>query len=181
MVRKALTSVVLLLLLAPAFGCGAAPATPEAPAEIAYDVVLYFADQAYIETGDPSLPPVVSEETSIAVAEGTEPYLAVLEGLRTPAEEGHATMVTEHIVIYSVTYDSAVEDQLVVDLDRDGLTGGSLGEDLFIRQIVETLLHNEALAGDRPVPTRVLFLVDGQPAESLMGHIDATMPFESSL
>ena len=181
MVRKALTSVVLLLLLAPAFGCGAAPATPEAPAEIAYDVALYFADQAYIETGDENLPPVVAEETAIDVPEGTEPYLAVLEALRTPAEADHATMVGEQISFNSVAYDNASEDLLVVDLAREGLTGGSLGEDLFIRQIVETLLHNEALAGDRPVPTRVLFLVDGQPAESLMGHIDATLPFESSL
>ena len=180
MIRAVRAAAVLLVVLL-SFGCGSPSGTPDVPAVVSYDVVLYFADQAYIETGDANLPPVVAEETAIDVPEGTEPFLAVLEALRTPAEADHATMVGEQISFHSVAYDNASDDLLVVDLAREGLTGGSLGEDLFIRQIVETLLHNEALAGDRPVPTRVLFLVDGQPAESLMGHIDATLPFESSL
>jgi hypothetical protein len=177
-------AIVLSLLLALSLlalgGCGQrVEPTPEPPETMTYDVVLYFTNMEYVETGDQNLPILLTETSEIEVLAEDEPYQALLQALSTPAEEGHGTMISDQLVIHKVSYSTTDSDILLVDLAKEGLTGGSLGESLLIGQIVETLLDNERLAGDRPTPTRVQFLVDGEIVESLMGHIDASQPFES--
>ncbi|PKM85432.1 MAG: hypothetical protein CVU86_02160 [Firmicutes bacterium HGW-Firmicutes-11] len=173
-------SLLLMLSLLAIGGCGQpVEPTPEPPDTMTYDVVLYFTNMEYVETGDQSLPVLLTETSEIEVGAEEEPYHVLLKALSTPVEEAHGTMISEQLVIHKVAYSPEGSDLLLVDLAKEGLTGGSLGESLLISQIVETLLANESLAGDRPTPTRVQFLVDGEIVESLMGHIDASAPFES--
>lgn len=173
-------SLLLVLSLLSMGGCGQpVEPTPEPPETMTYDVLLYFTNMEYVETGDQNLPILLTETSEIQVLAEDEPYQVLLQALSMPAEEGHGTMISEQLLIHKVSYSTADSDLLIVDLAKEGLTGGSLGESLLIGQIVETLLDNESLAGDRPTPTRVQFMVDGAIVESLMGHIDASQPFES--
>lgn len=58
-----------------------------------------------------------------------------------------------------------------VDLAKDQFTsGGSLDEEVFLGQVVKTLTSFKDIKG-------VQFLVDGQEAESLLGHYDLSQVF----
>ena len=58
-----------------------------------------------------------------------------------------------------------------VDLAKDQFTsGGSLDEEVFLGQVVKTLTSFKDIEG-------VQFLVDGQEAESLLGHYDLSQVF----
>lgn len=58
-----------------------------------------------------------------------------------------------------------------VDLAKDQFTsGGSLDEEVFLGQVVKTLTSFKDVEG-------VQFLVDGQEAESLLGHYDLSQVF----
>lgn len=58
-----------------------------------------------------------------------------------------------------------------VDLAKDQFTsGGSLDEEVFLGQVVKTLTSFKDVKG-------VQFLVDGQEAESLLGHYDLSQVF----
>lgn len=177
---RLLIALMVGLLIFP--GCQGTPAPnpdPEEPETMTMDVIGYFVNDEYVRTGDANLPAILTEERSIEVSPGEEPYQVLLEMLRDPKEEGHGTMVTDLLNIHSVSYSESDADLLLVDLGmEEGLIGGSTGEMMLIRQIVETLLKNEELAGERQVPQRIRLLVDGAIVESLMGHVDTREPFE---
>jgi hypothetical protein len=62
-----------------------------------------------------------------------------------------------------------------VDLVGDGLFGSSLEESLLISQIVSSLVVSfEEIEN-------VQFLIDGEVADTLMGHIDVSEPFERGI
>ena len=140
-----------------------------------YPLKLYFVSNEYIDTGDEGKVLVKYEGISVFADEGTDDqYHDAIEMLYDIPEElkNVDTVVTDRIGISDVY----VEDGTAfVDINGQDLTGGSLEESLFISQIVETLVNSfEEIKS-------VQFLVDGEVSESLMGHFDATEPYENGL
>lgn len=148
--------------------------TQEEPKSISYDVTLFFANLAYVETGDEKLPHYLTEERSIVVPEGENVYVALIEALIAVDTEGKTTAVTTQMTVLDSYISLDDPTILVVDMAAEGLASGSLGESLFIGQVVKTLLSNETVVGSAQ---QVQFLVDGYVTESLMGHIEASEPF----
>lgn len=181
-----LLCIIMVLGAIALIGCGGEvvtePEKPEEPEMMRYEVNLYFINEEYVETGDESLDKLLSEQRTINVSEGENVYLTLLESLSLVTKEGTSTMVTDTIVFNDVYLSQEDEETIVVDLGDEGLSSGSLGEGLFISQVVETLLDNENLNDTSVVPmSKVQFLVNGQITESLMGHISAEEPFTSEL
>ncbi len=135
-------------------------------AEQTYRVTLFFANEKYIATGDESLEKFVVNEQELTAKPGSA-YKDALELLRTAPDESCSTVIGDQVKFNDVYLDG---DTAVVDL-AGGLQGGSLDESFLIGQIVDTLVNsfNEV--------KQVQFLVDGQKVETLMGHIDAGVPF----
>ena len=107
-------------------------------------------------------------------AQEKEAFKAAAEALKeTPKEPaGLATMVTEEIEFLDV-YGKTEEKTIYADLSSEHLNGGSLTERLLIEQVVETLLSSFGEQGY----DKVQFLVNGEQAETLMGHMDTMEPF----
>jgi len=136
-----------------------------------YRVTLFYANEDYIANGDESLEKFMVYKDQIK-ATSDQIYAKTLEKLKTPPEEGYSTLITENIKFNRVYLDG---DTAYVDLASEGLNGGSLEETFLISQIVDTLLQSFDEI------KQVQFLVDGKPAESLMGHFDAANPFTKDL
>jgi germination protein M len=178
--------IMVMILGTVAFaGCGEeeeqVPQEPKEPKTTSYTVNLYYANDEYVETGDESLPKFLVEQKTIEISKDENLYLSLLKSLSNVPKDGMSTMITENVHFNDVYISEEDRETIVVDVSSEGLSGGSLGESLFIGQIVETLLNNETLSEmGEVVPTKVQFLVDGEVAESLMGHIDAMEPFTKS-
>lgn len=143
----------------------------EAPKAQNYRVTLFFANEDYIETGDESMEKFMVYEKEIKTTPD-KIYQEALEALKTLPEEGYSTLVTENIKLNQVYLNG---NTAIVDLSSEGLNGGSLEETFLISQIVNTLMQSFVEV------QQVQFYVDGKPAESLMGHFDATNPFTKDL
>ncbi len=173
-------SVALIIIAAGLlfFGCTDA----DAPAEDTWKNVpasLYFINNDYAITGDESLPSLIRISKDVMVIETENPWMVLADALRTVPEEGVSTMITDEIRFRDIYISPSDPTMIVVDLYSEGLFGGSLGEELFIRQIVDTLLDNEdfIMGSENKGIDKVQFLVCGEVVESLMGHFDATEPF----
>ena len=135
-----------------------------------YSVNLFYVNDQYVQTGDDVTyePLMPAYEMKINTTKAT---LAkdLLEQLKTvPKEDNFGTMVTDKIIFKSVTIDG---DTANVDFSSVGLNGSSTQETLIISQILSTIFYNFKEV------KQIQFLVDGQIAESLMGHIGASEPF----
>lgn len=131
-------------------------------------VTLYFVDEDYVITGDESGEIILTEEREIEYGDTSLEEAVVNELREGPEGEGLYTLIPETIELLGVE----VEDGTAfVDFSSEGLGGGSMQETFTIRQIVNSLTDLDSV-------DRVQFLVDGQKAESLMGHIGITEPFE---
>lgn len=135
-------------------------------------VELYYANEAYITTGDESLDKLMPAYESKIPEDSSNVYVQTLEALKIVPDEGYETLITENIIFNDVYVE---DDTVFVDLSSNGLNGGSLSETFLISQIVETLTHSFKEI------EQVQFLVDGEVVVSLMGHIEATEPFRSQL
>lgn len=136
-------------------------------------VILYYANQKYIQTGDESLERWMPAYQTTVQAKPGEAMAAVIEALKkTPDQPGYATLVPAGLSVHSV---KLVDGTAMVDLSSVNLNGSSLQEAFLIDQIVESLIASF------PEIKQVQFLVDGKIVESLMGHIDATKPFVSKM
>ena len=145
-------------------------------------VKLYYVNEEYVTTGDETLPELLMAESSLQFSENENDnqYLALMGALREVPSEGMSTMITGDIRFIDIAVSKDDPEIIVVNLDSNGLSGGSLGEGLFIKQVVYTLLENGVMLKsdlNEEEFTKVQFLVDGKVAESLMGHIDASEPF----
>ncbi len=179
MKNKRLTTILLctaLIVITGLFGltgCGkeAAPEDNgnggEPLAEQTYRITMFFANEDYVESGDESMEKYKVFEKEITSEPG-KVYQDALEELKVPPEEGYSTVVGTQISFNEVYLDG---DTVKVDLSSSSLSGGSTDEAFLIGQIVNTLINsfNEV--------KQVQFLVDGEVAESLMGHVDAQNPF----
>ncbi len=136
-----------------------------------YNVTLYFANDEYVQTGDESLDKmIVLKDYKMESEEGNQYMVLVDSALRNAAKEveGADTLIVDKIVFNKVSVDGGMA---TVDLAGATLNGGSLEETYVISQIVDSLI-----ASFEEIDS-VQFLVDGEQAESLMGHFDATDPF----
>ena len=175
---------------------------PQEPSFYVGKAVLYYVNDEYIETGRSDIPKLLSYEMDIKYTSEDGPLKAMLEELKNvPADaEGMSTVISKDItfldvrmgwendeVVYAENGEPDGNQMLVfVDIASEGLGGGSLTEELFIEQIVETVFAKDGdnggfIAGQYGSPWGVQFLVDGQKVESLMGHFGAMDPFESTL
>ena len=157
-------------------GCGKESGTDEPegsnePAEQTYRVALFFANEDYIATGDESAEKYMVNEVEMTSLPG-HAYLDALELLKTSPEEGYGTVITDNIKFNDAYLEG---NTAVVDIDGNGLNGGSLEETFLIGQIVNTLINTFDEV------EQVQFLVDGETAETLMGHVDAANPFTKDL
>ncbi|MBD3347717.1 MAG: hypothetical protein GF400_00800 [Candidatus Eisenbacteria bacterium] len=141
-------------------------AVEEEPGRGVQSVVVVFAD--------PSASRLVEEERRIEVP-GDKAMRAkrILEELaRGPEESGAVRTLPEGTEVRSVVFDD--RGGAFVDFSRELVEnhpGGSTGELLTIRSVVQTLARNF------PEVEEVTFLVDGREVETIAGHIDATVPF----
>ena len=131
------------------------------------EVTLYFANEEYIITGDESLDKIIPRKKVIEY-ENISLEEAVVRALMISDEITDSdTAIPESVKLIDVR----VKDKTaLVNFAQEGLSGGSLQETLTISQIVQTLLELDTV-------DRVQFLIDGQEAESLMGHIGTLDPF----
>ena len=136
-----------------------------------YRLALFFANEEYIATGDESLEKFMVYEKEVEAKPG-EAYKMALEELKTSPEEGYSTVITDQIKFNDVYLEG---DTAFVDLSSEGLNGGSLEETFLIGQTVDTLINSFDEV------KQVQFLVDGQTAETLMGHVGTADPFTADL
>ncbi|MFY0544525.1 GerMN domain-containing protein [Brevibacillus sp. H7] len=171
------TAAVLTLLLA---GCGegAAPATqqpqpapavipptPTSPAQPAAEpeltkqmIAVYYTDQ--------NIADLKKEEQEIAYKDEIEKYKEAIALLEKPKQAGHDPL-WQNFRYHSVTFQ---DGQLTIDADSSNqynLGGG--GEALAIEALRQTLFQF-------PEVQKIVILEDGQPIDSLMGHVDISEP-----
>lgn len=129
-------------------------------------VTLYFANRAYVESGDESLPHLVAEKRHLDLAGARLAAEAVRALQAGPKSSRAAGVIRADLRILGVKVERGVA---YVDLARVNLSGGSLEEMLMIQGVVKTLT---GLAGIEAVR----FLVDGKPTDTLMGHLAVDEP-----
>lgn len=132
------------------------------------EVDLYFANSEYVEMGDETLDHLKSEKRMINYQDMILEEAVVRELLKGPEGETLTTGIPETVKVLEVT---VMDNIAYVDFSSDGLTGASLQETLTIEQIVESLTNLEGV-------DKVQFLIDGNEADSLMGHVSIDQPFE---
>ena len=140
-------------------------------AEQDYRVTLFFANEEYLAGGDESLEKFMVYESDMTSKPG-DAYMDALELLKTSPEEGYSTVISDQIKFNDVYLEG---DTVFVDFDINGLNGGSLEETFLISQIINTLINSFDEV------KQVQFLIDGEEAESLMGHVDTAEPFTEDL
>jgi len=173
--KKNLGFLMLLVLICGIMifvaGCG----SEDTETEKEYQVTLFFANNAYVQTGDEQLEHLIQVRDVVMTAEeGTQYFNLIDKGLRTLPEgmSGGTTMIDDRITLNSVTLLSGTA---TVDLAGGTLHGGSMEEGFLISQIVESLMASfEEIE-------QVQFLVDGAVVESLMGHFDTSVPYKEGI
>ena len=144
---------------------------PEPAENYTKEVTLYFANNDYVETGNEEYDWLIEEKREINY-EGTTLEEAIVRDLmKGPVDtENMSTGFPSTVKLIDVTVDQ--DKTCYVNFAQDGLYGGSMEESYIIAQVVNSLVGLDSV-------DRVQFLVDGKPAETLMGHISIEEPFES--
>lgn len=142
--------------------------TPDIKEEKVKEVVLYFANKEYIETGNESLEKFIGEKRTVEY-ENMSLEEAIIEELKKgPKKSESETVIPETITILGVKVSNGIA---FVNFDKKGLSGGSMEEDFILGQIMDTLFELDHI-------NKVQFLINGEKAESLMGHFDISEPFD---
>ena len=130
-----------------------------------YSVNLVFPSEDYIVNGNEENK-TVSQKTDLTADEKTI-VTKVLDALAASpsADSAESTGLDK----YDYSKSTLDGSRAVVDLSGD-LTGGSLEEDVLVSSIVNSLLSVDGIKS-------VSFTVNGQPAETLTGHVDITQDF----
>lgn len=139
-------------------------AEPRQPAKA--EVTLYFANRAYVQTGDETQPVLREEKRTVTLGRGGLAEAAIRALQAGPRSAEASPVIGKNIRVIGVRVNEGVAE---VNLARENLSGGSLEEMLLIRGVAATLT---GLSG----VDAVRFLVDGKPAETLMGHYSADQP-----
>jgi len=170
--------VFIIIILAAALisaGCAGTGGAGGAGEPLVYIVDLCYINNEYVNTGNEELPMVFYYRNQHVYAlEGLQ-YFSLLDETLREADIGNesvGTMITDKVQFNSVV----VEDGTAyVDIAGENLSGSSLEEGLLISQIVYSL------TGSFTEIERVQFLVDGNVAETLMGHYDTEGPYETGI
>lgn len=137
--------------------------------EQSYKVTLTYPSSDYIVNGDEENKKVTEQVTIDASKDDI--VNKVLEQLaQSPKAEGAESVGLDKFDFSKSKLDGTTA---VVDLAGD-LNGGSLEEDVLARSIVNSLLSVDGIKA-------VEFTVNGEKAESLMGHVDISEPFTKNL
>ncbi|WP_108831911.1 GerMN domain-containing protein [Aedoeadaptatus coli] len=137
--------------------------------EQSYKVTLTYPSSDYIVNGDEENKKVTEQVTIDASKDDI--VMKVLEQLaQSPKAEGAESVGLDKFDFSKSKLDGTTA---VVDLSGD-LSGGSLEEDVLARSIVNSLLSVDGIKA-------VEFTVNGEKAESLMGHVDISEPFTKNL
>ena len=153
-----------------------APDAEESQEPLAFSGKVYFPSKAYVADGDDSqkyiagdlLPDYLPKEDTLG-----DLVLAILEeGPQAPQITGDSLQDATNAVPKDSILGVEIKGGLAtVNVSKDKLAGGGeLDEELFLGQIVKTLTSFKEIKG-------VHFLVDGQEAESLLGHYDLSQVF----
>lgn len=132
-------------------------------------VIAVFINQLFLNTGKGEV--VMEVETEAAGSGRTELYTAALNLLRErkkPEAEGAVTAFRNEFRINNIT---EADGDVVVDFSSRRLMGTEAEERMLIAQIVGTLTRSFDEVRS------VSFTVDGEAAETLMGHVDITDRF----
>ncbi len=146
---------------------------PEEPEEKTAEVVLHFANNEYVETGDEQYDRMLTETQTVSYDDEMSLEEAVVRALIDGPEddENLSTGFPETVELISV---DVMDGTAFVDFAGEGLNGGSMQESYIISQTVESL-------GELGSVQRVQFLVDSQEGVSLMGHISIEDPIEVTM
>jgi germination protein M len=126
-------------------------------------VTLYF--------GDKDAMYLVPETRTIDKKDGTLEAAVIEELLKGPQKEGSVPTIPEGTKVLSLTVVNGVAN---VDFSKEFQTrhrGGSAGEIMTIYSVVNTLT-------ELPGVEKVQFLLEGDKLESILGHMDTTVPIE---
>ena len=174
--RRVFALLLISLLAFLSAGCGSeAPDSAKDAVELVYVVDLCFINDEFSGDEDGPEPAMrYYQNQHIYAVEGKQYFTLLDEVLRENpfGSDSLGTMITEKIQFNSVV---VRDGTAFVDLKGENLSGSSFEEGLLISQIVITLM------GSFSEVERVQFLVDGEITESLMGHYDATEPFEDGI
>ena len=132
------------------------------------EVTLYFANNDYIETGDENLEKLIAEKRIVKYGDLSLEETVVKELIKGPENDKLSTVIPPNIKLLSV---EVLEETAFVNFAQENLYGGSMQEDFTLEQIVGSLIELDSVE-------KVQFLIDGEKAESLMGHFDISEPFE---
>jgi len=151
-------------------GVARAPAARAAPdpgatPPAAVVLTLYFANPAYVASGDEAIPHLVTEARPAPPAADL-PAAALRELLEVGPRAGGVAVAPPGL---RARITGVADGVVTVDFDREGLAGGSLTESLLLSALVWTLT-------ELPAVSAVRVTIAGAPAESLMGHLDTTRP-----
>lgn len=137
-------------------------------------VVLTLVNQQFLAKGKADQIFVLTD-AQVKGSGRAELYLNTVNALRESKVKdlnGFATAFKDEYTIINVTEEGG---EVVVDFSSRNLEGSYMDETLLISQITETLMQSfdEVDA--------VAFTVDGEEAETLMGHVDITESFTAPL
>lgn len=132
------------------------------------EVTLYFANKKYAETGDESYKKLLTENRTIEYGNIPLEEAVVKELIKGPESDELSSPIPSNINLLGV---EVADGTCYVNFSQEGLYGGSMQEDFTISQIVNSLLELDSV-------DRVQFLIDGEKAESLMGHFSISEPFD---
>ncbi len=137
--------------------------------EQSYKVTLTYPSSDYIVNGDEENKKV-TEQVTIDASKDDIVKKVLAQLAQSPKAEGAESVGLDKFNFSKSKLDGTTA---VVDLAGD-LNGGSLEEDVLARSIVNSLLSVDGIKA-------VEFTVNGEKAESLMGHVDISEPFTKNL
>lgn len=125
-------------------------------------VILYFSD-AQGES-------LVSEKRQVSIA-GGQPQAVVKELIAGPSEAGsHATIPSgTRLITIEITDNVAKVDFSAEFIDNH--SGGSSGEQMTVYSVVNSLTESSTIGSVR-------FLVEGNPIDTIAGHMDLSQPIK---
>jgi spore germination protein GerM len=133
------------------------------PTQEKESVTLYFGDQEAMY--------LLPETRTVDKKDGILEAAVVEELVKGPQEEGSVRTIPEGTRVLSV---NVVNGVAYVNFSKEFQTkhwGGSAGEIMTIYSVVNTLT-------ELPGVEKVQFLLEGEKLESILGHMDTTIPIE---
>jgi hypothetical protein len=161
---------ILLIIITLITGCprrqAEPPQPPAPPAPPEYSVTVYY--------GDRGAEFLLPEQRKITVPEGQKLLLlAAAELLLDPQTPDAVRLIPPETEILGVSAENKIITVNFNEKLRDNFTGGSSSEGLLINSVVNTLTGIEGYKD-----YRVRFLINGEPFDSIGGHISAEELFE---